>query len=113
MRIPGTAVVAFYWDGSVPLPHPIRDVSRLGMYVTTSERWYLGTLLHLTVDAPAGRTAGGSAGKPVDSMMVWSKVIRHGTDGVGFEFILVKLKDRQKMARLVETARILCEEHYA
>lgn len=113
MRIPGTAVVAFYWDGSVPLPHPIRDVSRFGMYVATPERWYLGTLLHLTIDALAGRTAGGSAGTMVDSMMVWSKVIRHGTDGVGFEFILVKPKDRQKMVRLVETARVLCEERYA
>ena len=111
-RFAGTAVVAFYWDGSVPLPHPIRDISRTGMYVTTSERWYLGTLLHLTVDANSARTPGAPAGT-VDSMMVWSKVVRHGDDGVGLEFVLVKPKDKRKMAHLVETAKTLCEEHYA
>ena len=82
------------------------------MYVTTHERWYLGTLLHLTIDAKTARPTD-SAAAPVESITVWAKVVRHGTDGVGFEFTLVKFKDRQKLAHLVETARVLCEEQYA
>jgi len=105
--------VAFYWDGSVPLPHDIRNISSVGMYVNTTERWYLGTLLHLTVDVVSGSSSAGTVLRPVESMMVWSKVIRHGSDGVGFEFVLLKREDRKKMAHLVETARTLCENRHA
>ena len=105
-RIAGSSVVAFYWDGAAPLPHQVRDVSPVGMYVTTEERWYLGTLLHLTVDVRAGS----GEDSAVESMTVWSKVIRHGTDGVGFEFVLLKSKERQKMAHLVKTAKTCCEK---
>ena len=83
------------------------------MYVTTHERWYLGTLLHLTIDAKTARTTDSAAATPVESITVWAKVVRHGTDGVGFEFILVKFKDRQKLAHLVDTAGSLCEKHDA
>ena len=112
-RDAGTAVTAFYWDGDVPLPHCIRDISLTGMYITTHERWYLGTLLHLTIDAKTARPTDSATGIPVESITVWAKVIRHGTDGVGFEFTVVKLKDRQKLAHLVDTARSLCEKHDA
>ena len=112
-RIAGSAVVAFYWDGSVPLPHSIRDISRTGLFVTTQERWYIGTVLHLTIDAEAVRTADCPAGWVVESMTVWAKVIRHAADGVGFEFILLKAAEQRRMVHLMETAQTLCKKHDA
>lgn len=108
-RFPGGSAVVYYWDGSVPHPHPIRDISQSGVFVYTSERWYIGTMLHLTIDVVTERTVDGSQSEVTESMKVWSKVIWHGEDGVGFQFIIGKPEDRKKMASLVDAASKICK----
>lgn len=108
-RFSGGRAVVYYWDGSVPHPHPIRDISQAGVFVYTSERWYIGTMLHLTIDLVTESTVDGSRSEVTESMKVWSKVVWHAEDGVGFQFIIGKAEDRKKMADLVDAVSKLCE----
>lgn len=80
MRAP--TLRAFYWDGSAPAPHDIRDISRSGMYIYTGERWYPGTLVLMRLqraDCPPD--------DPGHSIAVLSRAVRWGADGVGLEFV--------------------------
>lgn len=100
----GKSLVAYYWNGSVPVPHLVRDISRTGIFLYTDERWYPGTMLQLTLDfktETAGRLPGAV---PVESTRVWSKAVRFAADGVGFEFMLLKAAERKRMAELLEMA---------
>ena len=103
-RIVDRSIVAYYWNGSVPLPHRVRDISQTGIYLFTEERWYPGTMLRLTLDFKTGAAITPGAAAPVESTRVWSKVVRFGADGVGFEFMLLKAAERKKMADLIEKA---------
>jgi PilZ domain len=75
-------LVAYFWDGGYPVAHPIRNISSTGFYLETTERWLLGTLVMMTLQ----RTGRDSAHADC-SIIVMSKVIRYGDDGVGFSFI--------------------------
>ena len=76
-------LAAYYWNGSQPLPHSVSDISHSGLYLLTEDRWHHGTLLMLTVQKPLK-----DGGVQVDqSIRLQSKVVRWGTDGVGFAFI--------------------------
>jgi Flp pilus assembly protein TadG len=61
----------------------------------TVERWYPGTMLQLTLDED--RSGSSEIQKPAQagSVTLWSKVVRHGSDGVGLEFLFAK-RGRQK-----------------
>jgi Flp pilus assembly protein TadG len=85
---PGT--VAFYWDGSVPVPHEIRDISLTGAYLYTPERWYPGTIVTLTLKRtqPGSDSGGGS-------IAVRCRVVRHGEDGVGLQFISHQMQQQK------------------
>jgi hypothetical protein len=109
-RIPALPLAAYFWDGAVPLPHVVRDISRTGVYLFTQERWYPGTMLQLTIDAKGRAATTDQAVAPEDSMVVWSKVVRYGADGVGFEFMILKARDRKKMADLIEHAKTISEK---
>lgn len=75
-------LVAFYWDGGIPAPRSVREISLTGMYLVTEERWYLGTIVRLvlqqmeTTDADADR-----------SITIQAKAVRWGKDGVGLLFL--------------------------
>lgn len=73
---------AYYWDGSAPAPHPVRDVSLDGVYVLTEQRWYSHTMLTLTLTRTDRRQ-----NDPSRSARLTAKVVRAGSDGVGFAFI--------------------------
>ena len=76
-------LVAYYWDGAQPISHSVRDVSTTGFYLFTEHRWYLGTILAVTLQ----RTEAGSE-DPERAISVNAKVVRSGADGVGFEFLM-------------------------
>ena len=77
---PGLA--AYYWTGSAPKAHSIRDISATGLYVVTEERWYPGTLILMTLqDASNGEES------MEHSISVHSRAVRWGNDGVGLQFI--------------------------
>ncbi len=77
------AVAAYYWDGSTPEAHGVRDISSSGLYVETEERWYPGTLVLMTLHrTDAGETS------TERSISVQSRAVRWGKDGVGLQFVV-------------------------
>ena len=82
-RVGAPHLAAYYWNGSQPEPHSVRDISSSGIYLLTEDRWHPGTLLMVTVQKPV--TADDT--RSSRSIRVQSKVIRSGADGVGFAFV--------------------------
>jgi hypothetical protein len=82
-RLEAPRLVAYYWDGSAPAAHGIRDISSAGFYLLTEQRWYVGTLITMTLQKTAGADAGSEHSIAVQARVVWS-----GPDGVGLAFIL-------------------------
>ena len=89
-RVATPGLAAYYWNGSAPAAHGIRDISSTGLYVVTEERWYPGTLVLMTlqrndVDEEATER----------SIAVQSRAVRWGPDGVGLQFVLPDEQDRR------------------
>jgi hypothetical protein len=76
-------VAAYYWNGTTPKAHTVRDISSSGLYVVTEERWYPGTLVLITMH----RTDAGEK-HAERSISVMSRAVRWGNDGVGLQFVL-------------------------
>jgi Flp pilus assembly protein TadG len=88
--------VAYYWDGSVPVPREIRDISLTGAYLCTPERWYPGTIVKLALKTERGGTDGMG-----ESIEVRCRVVRHGADGVGLQFISHEVTERKGLHRFI------------
>ncbi len=85
--LPG--LVAYFFTGETPLAHGIRDISPTGLYVFTDQRWYIGTVVRLTLTDIRQPTL-------ERSIAVNATVVRWGNDGVGLQFIL---QDRKNPGR--------------
>jgi Flp pilus assembly protein TadG len=83
-RLEEPLLVAYYWDGSVPVAHKIRDISSTGFYLLTTERWRPGTVVTMTLQRSDTPTADPSSERHIS---VHTKVVRLGKDGVGFAFM--------------------------
>lgn len=95
-RYPDTGTVAYYWDGSVPVPHEIRDISLTGAYLRTPERWYPGTIVKVSL-----KTNQSGADNPGESIEVSCRVVRHGPDGVGLQFVSRQATERKGLHRFL------------
>ena len=85
--LPG--VVAYFFNGGPPAPNTIRDISLDGMFLYTSERWYLGTVIRVTLSDRRLPTA-------ERSIAVNAMAIRSDQDGVGLCFIFQEEKPRKR-----------------
>ena len=94
-------ILAYYWTGTTSLSHRLADIGMDGAYIYTNDRWYLGTIVRLSlqVDEATARDMGLSM--PAASVMARCKVVRHGPDGVGMKFIFLKKEERQAMQRFL------------
>jgi hypothetical protein len=81
---------AFFFTGGAPQAHGVRDISLTGMYVFTSERWYPGTMVRMTLTDSTERSR-------ERSITLNTTVMRSGDDGVGLKFILEKGRGREPM----------------
>jgi len=81
-RHPLPGLVAYYWTGGAPQAFHIADISNVGLYLLTDERWFPGTMILMTLQRT--NTDGDD---PDDFISVLSKVIRWGSDGVGLTFV--------------------------
>ena len=82
-RLPVAGLVAHFFTGGAPQAHEIRDVSSTGLYVITTERWYPGTIIRMTLTKPDTGQA------PTErSITIQARSVRWGNDGVGLEFVL-------------------------
>jgi hypothetical protein len=88
-RLPAQELAAFFWTGAAPVEHRIRDISSTGLYLLTDERWYLGTLVKMTLQK---RDDGVSYSER--AIAVQSKAVRWGEDGVGLEFVVPDSRNR-------------------
>jgi len=81
-RHPLPGLVAYYWTGGAPQAFHIADISNVGLYLLTDERWFPGTMILMTLQRT--NTDGDD---PDDFISVLTKVIRWGSDGVGLTFV--------------------------
>jgi len=82
---------AYFFTGGTPVAHGVRDISLTGLYVITSERWYPGTMVRMTLTDRHEPTA-------ERSITLHATVMRSGDDGVGLRFVLQNPKDRRRPA---------------
>ena len=93
-------IVAYYWDGAAPEPHPIRNISVSGAFLVTEQRWRPGTIVTMTL-----QKTGESADDPLRSLAVQAKVMRTTEDGVGIKFMFPQaVKARGEVLLMGETA---------
>lgn len=91
---------AHYWDGGAPQAHGIVEISGTGLYVATDERWYVGTLVTMTL-----QIANADESDRDRCITVRGKVVRAGADGVALAFTLPETpkggsrREREEAAR--------------
>jgi hypothetical protein len=84
-------LTAHFFTGGAPQAHEIRDISATGLFVVTTERWYPGTIIRMTLSKPD------FGQDPSErSITVHAKSVRWGNDGVGLEFLLEAPSKRNK-----------------
>jgi len=114
-RQPATGLFAFFWTGGAPQAHVIRDINSSGLYVRTSERWYIGTVVRMILSLANGMDS--SAGP---SICVHAEAIQWGNDGVELRFVVpdhprqvrglppaIDGADREQLAQFLEMWRDL------
>jgi uncharacterized membrane protein (UPF0127 family) len=100
LRRDTSRIVAYYWDGDAPEPHPIRNVSVSGLFLVTEQRWRPGTIVTMTM-----QKAGPVADDPLRSIAIQAKVVRLAEDGVGMKFVFPQNSDpRAEYAPMGNTA---------
>jgi len=82
MRESMPGLVAYFFTGGAPKETPVRDISPSGLFIVTDERWYMGTVIRMTLTDRHNPTF-------TRSITVNAKVVRYTGDGVGLEFVLV------------------------
>jgi len=102
-RVPEPSVLVYYWDGSVPEGRRIRDISSSGAYVVTPERWYIGTIVRLILQGykTTPQPDGGIVSSR--STSIPSRVIRHGPDGIGVEFMFANLAEQKALEDFLDS----------
>jgi hypothetical protein len=85
------SMAAYYWTGGAPKAHSVRDISALGLFVVTEERWYPGTLVLMTL-----QNKGNGEERVEHSLSVHCRAVRWGNDGVGLQFIPQDAPDARK-----------------
>ncbi|HEX4757931.1 MAG TPA: PilZ domain-containing protein [Terracidiphilus sp.] len=88
-REPLPGLVAYFFTGGVPAAHGVRNISSTGLYVLTEERWYIGTVIRITLTDRHEPTI-------ERSITLNAKVVRWGNDGAGLQFILQGKKDQPR-----------------
>jgi Flp pilus assembly protein TadG len=94
-RYMGPEVLVFYWDGSAPEGRRIHDISQSGAYICTPERWYPGTIIRLLLQRSPAAVGEDGATVPAASFCIPARVARHGSDGVGVEFIFRNSREEE------------------
>ena len=78
------SITAYFFTGGAPAPAEVRNISSLGMYVITTERWYPGTIIRVTLSdsrlPPSRRRA----------ITVNAMAVRTDEEGVGMRFVFRK-----------------------
>ena len=85
--LPG--MVAYFFTGGTPVPHPVRNISTSGVYIFTAERWYKGTVVRLTLTDEREPTS-------ERSITLHGMVARSTDEGVALQFIVEAKRARSR-----------------
>jgi len=100
-RFTEPSFVVYYWDGSAPEGHPIRDISSSGAYIVTTERWYVGTIVRLFLQGYKTAPQPDGSIVPSRSTSIPARVTRHGSDGLGVEFVFSRPEEKKTLQAFV------------
>jgi hypothetical protein len=77
-------MVAFYWDGAIPSPHEVYNISATGLFLETAKRWRTGTLVTMTVQRAGNKTL---VNGEKDYIVLLSRVIWSDEYGAGLQIM--------------------------
>ena len=97
------SVMAYYWDGAAPVPHSVRNLSAHGANIITAEKWYPGTVIHLTLQHGAHVNGTGDIKA---SVSVRTRVVAQDADGVRGQFVCVNDEERQALRRFLHDVQL-------
>lgn len=100
-------VVASCSDGGEPRQFPVRDVTAVGAYVVTAERWYPGTIVTMTFRYdPSYLRVVHINGDARAAIQMRAKIMRHGTDGVGVRFLYGNQDQRREFEKFLAGGQV-------
>jgi Flp pilus assembly protein TadG len=97
-RIPAPGLKGCYWDGGDASGRPVKDISSTGAYLYTQDRFYVGTVVTMTLQRETESCEGKNSSV---SVPVRCKVVRVNEDGMGVHFILNTEEQRKELKRFV------------
>ena len=97
-RFPCT-LTAHYWNGGGSVGTKIKNISITGAYLYAPERWYVGTILNVTLIPDMN---GAESTDPSSAVTVVCKVVRHGLDGIGVAFMFDNNRHRKALRRFLD-----------
>jgi Flp pilus assembly protein TadG len=80
----------------MPAGRRLKNMSVTGAYLYTPERWYIGTIITVTLRRLCERK-----GEKGATLSVLCRVVRWGPDGVGLRFLLPQRENRMAMEQFV------------
>ena len=98
------SVAAYYWEGTASARHSVRDVSLQGAHIITSEKWYEGTIINLTLQC-GGQAVGEGGTARCKALSVRSKVVAHSQDGVRVAFLYLNRNEREAARKFLDEIR--------
>lgn len=104
LRVPAPGVDAYYSIGSEPRRAPVKNISPTGAYLSTTDRWPPGTTIVLTLK---GRKHAQEDLEP--QVRLLARVVRHGDDGVGMEFVFENVTTAEWLALFSKAASLTFE----
>jgi Flp pilus assembly protein TadG len=100
-----SSVVAYYWDGAVPAPHRVRNLSAYGANIITTEKWYPGTVIQLTLQHGAHvNGSDGNAGTPAVS--VRTRVASQHADCIRVVFVCLNNQERHALRKFLHDVKL-------
>lgn len=91
---PGISAYYCDWDGTISLPHEVREISESGAYLLTGKRWYPGTILSMTFE-DRSQTGKGEA------LTLPCRVVRNGDAGVCLQFVPGDKAEQKNLTKLL------------
>jgi uncharacterized membrane protein (UPF0127 family) len=90
-------LIAIYADGGYPRSREIKHVTPDGAYLVTEDRWYPGTIVDMRVQYhPQYLDVARLNGHSSASIRMRARVVSHGKDGVGVDFVYLDKIERQR-----------------
>lgn len=88
----------------MPIARVVNEINLEGASIETSDKWYVGTVLHVQLVLANESSAGEAGEQAALHFGVWAKVVRRELLGICVEFIYTDPNDRRDFGRFVRAA---------